>query len=97
MVLTTHYLEEAEELCDRVAIMDEARIVALDTPAGLVAALDADARVSYTDGSGDHTRLRQGRAGDGARGAGAARGSGGDTGAATCRSRAPTSRTSSCS
>ena len=49
MVLTTHYLEEAEELCDRVAIMDEARIVALDTPAGLIAALDADARVSYTD------------------------------------------------
>ena len=55
VVLTTHYLEEAEELCDRVAIMDQARIVALDTPAGLIAALDADARVSYTDGSGDHT------------------------------------------
>jgi ABC-2 type transport system ATP-binding protein len=54
VVLTTHYLEEAEELCDRVAIMDEARIVALDTPAGLIAALDADARVSYTDASGDH-------------------------------------------
>ncbi len=46
VVLTTHYLEEAEELCDRVAIMDEARIVALDTPAGLIAALGADARVS---------------------------------------------------
>jgi ABC-2 type transport system ATP-binding protein len=55
VVLTTHYLEEAEELCDRVAIMDEARIVALDTPTGLIAALGADARVSYTDGSGDHT------------------------------------------
>jgi ABC-2 type transport system ATP-binding protein len=54
VVLTTHYLEEAEELCDRVAIMDEARIVALDRPAGLVASLDADARVSYTDSSGDH-------------------------------------------
>jgi ABC-2 type transport system ATP-binding protein len=55
VVLTTHYLEEAEELCERVAIMDRARIVALDTPSGLIAALDADARVSYTDGSGDHT------------------------------------------
>jgi ABC-2 type transport system ATP-binding protein len=55
VVLTTHYLEEAEQLCDRVAIMDEARIVALDTPAGLVAALQADARVSYTDATGDHT------------------------------------------
>jgi len=54
-VLTTHYLEEAEELCQRVAIMDESRIVALDTPAGLIATLDADARVSYTDASGDHT------------------------------------------
>jgi len=54
VVLTTHYLEEAEELCDRVAIMDEARIVALDTPAGLIEALDADARVSYTDSGGDH-------------------------------------------
>jgi ABC-2 type transport system ATP-binding protein len=55
VVLTTHYLEEAEELCQRVAIMDESRIVALDTPAGLIATLDADARVSYTDASGDHT------------------------------------------
>jgi len=55
VVLTTHYLEEAEELCDRVAIMDESRIVALDTPSGLIAALDADARVSYTDAAGDHT------------------------------------------
>ena len=54
VVLTTHYLEEAEELCDRVAIMDEARIVALDTPAGLIDRLDADARVSYTDSAGDH-------------------------------------------
>src|SRR6185437_9466462 len=55
VVLTTHYLEEAEELCERVAIMDESRIVALDTPSGLIATLDADARVSYTDASGNHT------------------------------------------
>ena len=55
VVLTTHYLEEAEELCDRVAIMDEARVVAMDTPAGLIASLDADARVSYTDEGGEHT------------------------------------------
>ena len=32
VVLTTHYMEEAEELCDRVAIMDRGRIIALDTP-----------------------------------------------------------------
>jgi ABC-2 type transport system ATP-binding protein len=54
VVLTTHYLEEAEELCDRVAIMDEARIAAMDTPAGLIARLDTDARVSYTDADGEH-------------------------------------------
>ena len=36
VVLTTHYMEEAEELCDRVAIMDGGRIVALDTPQALV-------------------------------------------------------------
>jgi ABC-2 type transport system ATP-binding protein len=36
VVLTTHYMEEAEELCDRVAIMDGGRIIALDTPQRLV-------------------------------------------------------------
>ena len=39
VVLTTHYMEEAEELCDRVAIMDGGRIIALDTPMALVDAL----------------------------------------------------------
>jgi ABC-2 type transport system ATP-binding protein len=36
IVLTTHYMEEAEELCDRVAILDQGRILALDTPRNLV-------------------------------------------------------------
>jgi ABC-2 type transport system ATP-binding protein len=36
VVLTTHYMDEAETLCDRVAIMDEGRIVTLDTPDALV-------------------------------------------------------------
>jgi len=36
VILTTHYMEEAEVLCDRVAIMDEGTIVALDTPKNLV-------------------------------------------------------------
>jgi ABC-2 type transport system ATP-binding protein len=36
VVLTTHYMEEAEELCDRVAIMEKGDIVALDTPQNLV-------------------------------------------------------------
>ncbi|MBI4306572.1 MAG: ABC transporter ATP-binding protein [Chloroflexi bacterium] len=36
VVLTTHYMEEAEELCDRVAIVDRGKVVALDSPAVLV-------------------------------------------------------------
>jgi len=36
VLYTTHYMEEAERLCDRVAIMDEGRILALDTPKGLM-------------------------------------------------------------
>jgi ABC-2 type transport system ATP-binding protein len=36
VILTTHYMEEAEELCQRVAIMDEGEIVALDTPQNLI-------------------------------------------------------------
>jgi lipooligosaccharide transport system ATP-binding protein len=37
LVLTTHYMEEAEKLCDRVAIMDLGKIVAIDTPTKLIA------------------------------------------------------------
>jgi ABC-2 type transport system ATP-binding protein len=36
VILTTHYMEEAEQLCDRVAIMDSGKIIALDTPKNLV-------------------------------------------------------------
>ena len=36
VILTTHYLEEAELLCDRVAIMDDGKIIALDTPKNLI-------------------------------------------------------------
>lgn len=36
LVLTTHYMEEAQRLCDRVAIMDSGKIVAADTPEGLM-------------------------------------------------------------
>ena len=37
ILLVTHFMEEAERLCDRVALIDAGRIIALDTPAGLVA------------------------------------------------------------
>jgi len=46
--LTTHYMEEAEQLCDRVLIIDHGRIVALDTPANLVAGLRAETRIIFT-------------------------------------------------
>ncbi len=36
IILTTHYMEEAEQLCDRVAIMDQGKIVAMDTPENLI-------------------------------------------------------------
>ncbi|MFQ5640047.1 MAG: ABC transporter ATP-binding protein [bacterium] len=46
--LTTHFMEEAEKLCDRVAIMDQGRIVALDTPENLIRNLRAENRVVFT-------------------------------------------------
>ncbi|MGN6131720.1 MAG: ABC transporter ATP-binding protein [Nocardioidaceae bacterium] len=46
VVLTTHYMDEAEELCDRVAIMDHGRVLAVDSPAALVRGLHADVRIS---------------------------------------------------
>jgi ABC-2 type transport system ATP-binding protein len=46
ILLTTHYMEEADQLCDRLAIMDHGRILALDTPAGLKASVGADSIVT---------------------------------------------------
>ena len=46
--LTTHFMEEAERLCNRVAIVDQGKIVALDTPENLVRSLDAGYRVVFT-------------------------------------------------
>jgi ABC-2 type transport system ATP-binding protein len=56
IMLTTHYMEEADQLCDRVAIMDHGRILALDTPAGLKHSLAADTVVRIT-ATGDLDRL----------------------------------------
>ncbi|MHB1905532.1 MAG: ATP-binding cassette domain-containing protein [Acidimicrobiales bacterium] len=42
VVLTTHYMEEADQLCDRVAIMDHGRVLALDTPDALKSSTGAD-------------------------------------------------------
>ncbi len=47
VVLVTHFMEEAERLCDRVALIDGGRVVALDTPAGLVAGLAVEQRIRF--------------------------------------------------
>jgi ABC-2 type transport system ATP-binding protein len=52
ILLTTHYMEEADRLCDRVAIMDHGRILALDTPAALKQSIGADTVVTVKT-SGD--------------------------------------------
>ncbi|MDA8317521.1 MAG: ATP-binding cassette domain-containing protein [Actinomycetota bacterium] len=46
ILLTTHYMEEADKLCDRVAIMDHGRILALDTPDALKRGIGADTVVA---------------------------------------------------
>ncbi|MGI8332826.1 ABC transporter ATP-binding protein [Actinomadura scrupuli] len=51
VVLTTHYMDEAELLCDRVAIMDAGRILRLGPPATLVRELNAAVRISLPSGA----------------------------------------------
>jgi len=54
IMLTTHYMEEADQLCNRVAIMDHGRILALDTPRALKQSIDADTVVTTrTNGDPD--------------------------------------------
>jgi ABC-2 type transport system ATP-binding protein len=48
ILLTTHYMEEAERLCDRVAILDHGRIVAMDTPENLIQSLGGEERIVFT-------------------------------------------------
>jgi ABC-2 type transport system ATP-binding protein len=47
IILVTHFIEEAEYLCDRIAIIDGGRVVALDTPAGLVAGARSEQRIRF--------------------------------------------------
>jgi len=53
VILTTHYMEEAQQLCDRVAIMDHGGIVAQDTPRGLIRAHTPGTTVAVTLGGGE--------------------------------------------
>ena len=53
ILLTTHYMEEADQLCHRLAIIDHGRVLALDTPERLKASVGADTIVTVTVDSGD--------------------------------------------
>jgi ABC-2 type transport system ATP-binding protein len=53
--LTTHFMEEAERLCDRVAILDCGHIIALDTPVNLVSRLGMTTRVTFQVNGHDHS------------------------------------------
>ena len=47
IVLVTHFMEEAERLCDRVALIDAGKVVAIDTPAGLAGRVEAGQRIQF--------------------------------------------------
>jgi ABC-2 type transport system ATP-binding protein len=58
VMLTTHYMEEAERLCDRVAVMDQGHIVALDTPDRLVADHGPGTTIEFTTTNANAAALR---------------------------------------
>jgi ABC-2 type transport system ATP-binding protein len=47
VVLVTHFMEEAERLCDRIAVVDSGRVIAIDTPAGLVSRVQSEQRIRF--------------------------------------------------
>lgn len=57
--LTTHYMEEAERLCDRVAIIDRGKIIALDRPENLIRSLGAEQKVIFNVSDPVEEKLRQ--------------------------------------
>jgi ABC-2 type transport system ATP-binding protein len=54
VVLVTHFMDEAEKLCDRLAIIDQGKIVAMDTPQGLITEYASEVRIIFTT---DHEDL----------------------------------------
>ena len=55
ILLTTHYMDEAERLCERVAIMDHGKVIALGTPRDLIASVCAEHLVEFSAGTRAHT------------------------------------------
>jgi ABC-2 type transport system ATP-binding protein len=58
VVLTTHDMDEAAKLCDRVGIVDHGKLLALDTPQALTRSLPGNTTLSVTVSTGDHTPER---------------------------------------
>ena len=61
ILLTTHYMDEAEVLCDRVAIVDKGKVIALDTPKALIATLGAPKVITHHGTLEDVFMARTGR------------------------------------
>jgi ABC-2 type transport system ATP-binding protein len=59
VVLVTHFMDEAEQLCDRLAVVDRGRVVALDTPQGLIDGLGLPSVVRFSTSEGDVTWLER--------------------------------------
>jgi ABC-2 type transport system ATP-binding protein len=59
VLLTTHYMEEAARLCDRVAVVDHGRVIALGTPRELVASLGAEHVIEFAVGDTASTALSE--------------------------------------
>jgi ABC-2 type transport system ATP-binding protein len=53
VVLVTHFMDEAEELCDRIAVINEKRVVAIDTPDGLVERFGSGVTVTFSTDATD--------------------------------------------
>jgi ABC-2 type transport system ATP-binding protein len=60
IILNTHYMEEAERLCDRVGIMDHGQIIAMDTPSRLISKQDLDSAVEFTSFNANSKELFEG-------------------------------------
>lgn len=57
ILLTTHYMDEAERLCDRVAIVDHGQVIALGTPRELIASVGGDHIVEFSVAADQHSRV----------------------------------------
>jgi len=53
VVLVTHYMDEAEQLCDRIAVVDGGRVVATDTPQGLISRFGGPIKITFTSDGHD--------------------------------------------